>query len=258
MSVVSLITSTVAQLKAPAINRCSPTHATTYVVEIHLTMNDATATLGYWRSCGSTWSRVAHIRWDESDEKTSTCGGLSVGGYTASVLIYNRPETSTYHISPGDLDEGIKALVGVPRRGRRRAPGRGLRTGARFPTGVMDGAESCLRVPGVKSRAIHAGRGTAASELWPIQDGIARRTSAAPEMATLPSSSACCQLTSPRQMRVSVRRLGLDRCRHVVAGVEIAHVSLSRPLPPATTVRPWAPHHRGGTPASCATAATPR
>ena len=46
---------------------------------------------------------------DESDEKTSTLrGDCLAGGYTASVVIYNRPETSTYHISPGDLDEGSR------------------------------------------------------------------------------------------------------------------------------------------------------
>jgi hypothetical protein len=49
---------------------------------------------------------------DESDVKTSTLrGDCLAGGYTASVILYNRPETSTYHISPGDLDEGIKALL---------------------------------------------------------------------------------------------------------------------------------------------------
>ena len=47
---------------------------------------------------------------DESDEKTSTLrGDCLAGGYTASVILNNRPDTSTYHISPGDLDEGIKA-----------------------------------------------------------------------------------------------------------------------------------------------------
>jgi hypothetical protein len=36
---------------------------------------------------------------DESDEKTSTLrGDCLAGGYTASVIIYNRPDTSTYHI----------------------------------------------------------------------------------------------------------------------------------------------------------------
>jgi len=50
-------------------------------------------------------------------------------------------------------------------------------------------------------------RGTAADALWPIHAGMPRRTSAGPDTARLPSSSACCQLMSPRQMRVSVRRL---------------------------------------------------
>src|SRR6476660_5939777 len=36
---------------------------------------------------------------------------------------------------------------------------------------------------------------------------MARRTSAGPDRVTVPSSSACDQRTSPRQMRVSVRRL---------------------------------------------------
>ena len=65
------------------------------------------------------WGLAALTRLgDESDEKTSTLrGDCLAGGYTASVILYNRPETSTYHISPGDLDEAIKALLGVPRRG---------------------------------------------------------------------------------------------------------------------------------------------
>ena len=45
---------------------------------------------------------------ERSDEKASTLrGDCLAGGYPASVIIYNRPDTSTYHISPGDLGEGV-------------------------------------------------------------------------------------------------------------------------------------------------------
>jgi predicted metalloprotease len=79
---------------------------------------------------------------DESDEKTSTLrGDCLAGGYTASVIIYNRPETSTYHISPGDLDEGIKALL-LFRDSERQ--GAGFDRVRAFREGVIDGAQACL------------------------------------------------------------------------------------------------------------------
>lgn len=86
---------------------------------------------------------------DESDEKTSTLrGDCLAGGYTASVLIYNRPDTSTYHISPGDLDEGIMALLVFRGEGDTERQGAGFARVRAFREGVMEGAESCLEYQG--------------------------------------------------------------------------------------------------------------
>ena len=82
---------------------------------------------------------------DESDEKTSTLrGDCLAGGYTASVILYNRPETSTYHISPGDLDEGIKALLVFRGEGDVERQGAGFERVRAFREGVINGAEACL------------------------------------------------------------------------------------------------------------------
>jgi hypothetical protein len=86
---------------------------------------------------------------DESDEKTSTLrGDCLAGGYTASVIIHNRPETSTYHISPGDLDEGIKALLVFRGEGDVEREGAGFERVRAFREGVINGAESCLQYQG--------------------------------------------------------------------------------------------------------------
>jgi predicted metalloprotease len=83
---------------------------------------------------------------DNSDEKTSTLrGDCLAGGYTASVILYNRPDTSTYHISPGDLDEGIKALLVFRGDGDVERQGAGWARIKAFRSGVIDGAESCLQ-----------------------------------------------------------------------------------------------------------------
>ncbi|OBF39401.1 peptidase [Mycobacterium sp. ACS1612] len=82
---------------------------------------------------------------DDSDEKTSTLrADCMAGGYTASVILYNRPDTSTYHISPGDLDEGIKALLVFRGEGDVERQGAGWARVKAFRSGVIDGAESCL------------------------------------------------------------------------------------------------------------------
>ena len=82
---------------------------------------------------------------DESDEKTSTLrADCMAGGYTASVILYNRPDTSTFHISPGDLDEGIKALLVFRGEGDVERQGAGWARIKAYRSGVIDGAESCL------------------------------------------------------------------------------------------------------------------
>jgi predicted metalloprotease len=86
---------------------------------------------------------------DQSDEKTSSLrGDCLAGGYTASVIIYNRPETSTYHISPGDLDEGITALLVFRGEGDTQRQGAGFDRVRAFREGVMNGAQACLNYQG--------------------------------------------------------------------------------------------------------------
>jgi predicted metalloprotease len=82
---------------------------------------------------------------DDSDEKTSTLrGDCLAGAYTASVILYNREATSTYHISPGDLDEGIKALLLFRGAGDVDRQGAGFDRTRAFREGVINGAQPCL------------------------------------------------------------------------------------------------------------------
>jgi predicted metalloprotease len=82
---------------------------------------------------------------DESDELTSTArGDCLAGSYTASVILYNREATSSYHISPGDLDEGIKALLLFRGEGDVDRQGAGFDRTRAFRAGVVDGPEGCL------------------------------------------------------------------------------------------------------------------
>ena len=82
---------------------------------------------------------------DESDEKTSTLrGDCLTGAYTASVIIHNRPETSTFDISPGDLDEAITALLVERGEGDAERQGSGFARVRAFREGVLNGAHPCL------------------------------------------------------------------------------------------------------------------
>lgn len=82
---------------------------------------------------------------DDSDEKTSTLrADCLAGGYTASVILHNRAETSSWSISPGDLDEGIKALLVFRGDGDADRQGAGFDRVRAFREGVINGAESCL------------------------------------------------------------------------------------------------------------------
>jgi predicted metalloprotease len=82
---------------------------------------------------------------DQSDEKTSTLrADCLAGGYTASVILHNRAETSSWSISPGDLDEGIKALLVFRGDGDSDRQGAGFDRVRAFREGVINGAESCL------------------------------------------------------------------------------------------------------------------
>jgi predicted metalloprotease len=83
---------------------------------------------------------------DDSEGKTSILrGDCYAGAYTASVILYNREATSSFHISPGDLDEGIKALLLFYGDGDVSEIGTGFDRTKAFRTGVIDGAESCIK-----------------------------------------------------------------------------------------------------------------
>ena len=82
---------------------------------------------------------------DQSDEQTSTLrSDCLAGAYTASVILYNRPDTSTFRISPGDLDEAITALLVFRGDGDVDRQGAGFTRVRAFRAGVMDGVEPCL------------------------------------------------------------------------------------------------------------------
>ncbi|MCX6400615.1 MAG: neutral zinc metallopeptidase [Propionibacteriales bacterium] len=82
----------------------------------------------------------------ELDEKESTrVTDCFAGGYTASVILHNRAATSTYSISPGDLDEGIKALLVFRGDGDADRQGAGYDRVKAFRQGVMEGATSCIQ-----------------------------------------------------------------------------------------------------------------
>ncbi|MGK2867247.1 MAG: neutral zinc metallopeptidase [Mycobacterium sp.] len=86
---------------------------------------------------------------DDSDERTSTLrADCLAGGYTASVILQNRSETSSWSISPGDLDEGIKALLVFRGDGDAVRQGAGFDRVRAFREGVINGAESCLEYQG--------------------------------------------------------------------------------------------------------------
>jgi predicted metalloprotease len=86
---------------------------------------------------------------DKSDEKISTLrGDCFAGAYTASVILYNRKDTSTFHISPGDLDEGITALLIFRGDGDVERQGAGYGRVEAFRQGVINGAEPCMTYQG--------------------------------------------------------------------------------------------------------------
>jgi predicted metalloprotease len=81
---------------------------------------------------------------DQSDEKTSTLrGDCLAGAYTASVINFDRQDTSTLHISPGDLDEGIKALLVFRGEGDAERQGAGFGRVLAFREGALKGPDPC-------------------------------------------------------------------------------------------------------------------
>jgi len=92
------------------------------------------------------WGLAALTRLgDDSDEKTSTLrGDCLAGAYSASVILQNRSETSSWSMSPGDLDEGIKALLLFRGGGDVERQGAGFDRTRAFREGVINGAQPCL------------------------------------------------------------------------------------------------------------------
>ena len=83
---------------------------------------------------------------DTSNTKEATrITDCFAGGYTASVILHNRAETSSFSISPGDLDEGIKALLVFRGEGDSERQGAGYDRVKSFRQGVIDGAASCVK-----------------------------------------------------------------------------------------------------------------
>ena len=93
------------------------------------------------------WGLAAQNRLgdDLSDvKKTTLRGDCLAGSYTASVILFNRESTSSFHISPGDLDEGIKALLLFRADGDVDRQGAGFDRTRAFREGVINGAQPCL------------------------------------------------------------------------------------------------------------------
>jgi hypothetical protein len=59
------------------------------------------------------------------------------------VIMFNREATSSFHISPGDLDEGIKALLVFRGSGDAERQGAGFGRVRAFREGVINGAQPC-------------------------------------------------------------------------------------------------------------------
>ncbi|MBJ7289783.1 neutral zinc metallopeptidase [Williamsia sp.] len=82
---------------------------------------------------------------DSSDEATSSQrADCLAGAWTASVLLQNRNATSGYSLSPGDLDEAIKALLTFRGPGDADRQGAGFVRTEAYRSGVIDGAKPCL------------------------------------------------------------------------------------------------------------------
>ena len=82
---------------------------------------------------------------DQSDERTQSLrGDCFAGAYTASVVLGNRSATSSYRISPGDLDEAITALLVFRGDGDAQRQGSGFARIRSYRNGVINGAPACL------------------------------------------------------------------------------------------------------------------
>ncbi|KAA0020015.1 neutral zinc metallopeptidase [Antrihabitans cavernicola] len=82
---------------------------------------------------------------DTSDPKISSLrADCFAGGWTASVLLGNRSKTSSFQISPGDLDEAISALLIFRGADDAARQGSGFTRVEAFRDGVVNGANACV------------------------------------------------------------------------------------------------------------------
>jgi predicted metalloprotease len=94
------------------------------------------------------WGLAAQHRLgdDLSDVKTTTArGDCLAGAYSASVVLQDRKDTSTVSISPGDLDEGIKALLLFRAAGDVERQGAGFDRTRAYREGVLEGPNACMK-----------------------------------------------------------------------------------------------------------------
>jgi predicted metalloprotease len=92
------------------------------------------------------WGLAAQHRLgdDLSDVKTTTArADCLAGAYSASVVLHDRADTSTVSISPGDLDEGIKALLVFA--GDKDSQGAGFDRTRAYREGVLKGPNACVK-----------------------------------------------------------------------------------------------------------------
>ncbi len=81
---------------------------------------------------------------DKSDAKLSSLrADCFAGGWTASVLLGNRAQSSSYLISPGDLDEAIGALLTFRGADDAERQGSGFIRVEAYRDGVLNGAKGC-------------------------------------------------------------------------------------------------------------------
>lgn len=80
---------------------------------------------------------------DPTDKTTSLRGDCMAGAWTASLYLQDRP-TSNYHLSPGDLDKAVAALLLFRGSGDVARQGQGYQRIDAYRDGVLNGAKACV------------------------------------------------------------------------------------------------------------------
>lgn len=80
---------------------------------------------------------------DPTDKQVSLRADCMAGGWAASILLQNRPE-SAYRLSPGDLDKGVAALLLFRGTGDVARQGQGSARIDAYRDGVYNGAKACM------------------------------------------------------------------------------------------------------------------